>query len=138
MQVCKGLMMVRFDKHPSIDEEHDFVLGPAYVDKNFVQSHILCSHNLCLRKRGFQPNATQRAPAICDAYVWLETASNAYGALHNGPVRVATFPTSLLTPQFFTRLSTAPRSASRVFLRARSRTATRTQQRAIRHRASLT
>jgi len=38
-------MMVKFDKHPSIDEEHDFVLDPAYVDKNFVQSHILCSHN---------------------------------------------------------------------------------------------
>ena len=37
--------MVRFDKHPSIGEEHDFVLGPAYVDKNFVRSHILCSHN---------------------------------------------------------------------------------------------
>jgi len=45
LQVCKGLMMVRFDKHPSIDEEHDFVPGPAYVDKYFVQSHILYSHN---------------------------------------------------------------------------------------------
>ena len=29
MHTCKGLMMVRFDKHPSIGEEHGFVLGPA-------------------------------------------------------------------------------------------------------------
>jgi len=47
---------MKFDKHPSIDEEHDFVLDPAYVDKNFGQSHILCSHKKCMHVGSDQVN----------------------------------------------------------------------------------